>query len=232
MYKITLLKKYCAKIIARYKNMAEKTFIVETSAHHIHVTQEALDYLFDGDELKVVKELSQPGQFASDKKLDIIYHAQIKNKETGEITIKDNTIKGMRILGPVRKENQVEISMTEARSLKANVPVRESGDLEGSAPVTLYNPLNGKKVDCEKGMIIAKRHIHMTEEDAKNFGVSNGEIVSVKIKSSNGRSAILGDTVIRVSNKYALAMHIDTDESNAIGGAASGVVGEIVKVEY
>ncbi len=211
--------------------MSEKTFIVETSAHHIHVTQEALDYLFEGQPLNVVKMLSQPGQFASDKKLDIIYHAPIKDKATGETVIKDFTIKGMRILGPVRKENQVEISMTEARSLKANVPVRESGDLEGSAPVTLVNPLNGHKVDCDKGMIIAKRHIHMTPADAENFGVKNGEIVAVKIKSANGRSAILGDTVIRVSEKYALAMHIDTDESNAVGGASSGVFGEIVKVD-
>ncbi len=211
--------------------MSEKTFIVETSAHHIHVTQEALDYLFDGQPLNVVKMLSQPGQFASDKKLDIVYHASIKDKATGEVAVKDFTIKGMRILGPVRKENQVEISMTEARSLKANVPVRESGDLEGSAPVTLVNPLNGKKVDCDKGMIIAKRHIHMTPADAENFGVKNGEIVAVKIKSANGRSAILGDTVIRVSEKYALAMHIDTDESNAVGGASSGVFGEIVKVD-
>ncbi len=211
--------------------MSEKTFIVETSAHHIHVTQEALDYLFDGQPLNVVKMLSQPGQFASDKKLDIVYHASIKDKATGEVNVKDFTIKGMRILGPVRKENQVEISMTEARSLKANVPVRESGDLEGSAPVTLVNPVNGKKVDCDKGMIIAKRHIHMTPADAENFGVKNGEIVAVKIKSANGRSAILGDTVIRVSEKYALAMHIDTDESNAVGGASSGVFGEIVKVD-
>ncbi len=211
--------------------MSEKTFIVETSAHHIHVTQEALDYLFDGQPLNVVKMLSQPGQFASDKKLDIVYHASIKDKATGDVTIKDFTIKGMRILGPVRKENQVEISMTEARSLKANVPVRESGDLEGSAPVTLVNPLNGKKVDCDKGMIIAKRHIHMTPADAENFGVKNGEIVAVKIKSANGRTAILGDTVIRVSEKYALAMHIDTDESNAVGGASTGVFGEIVKVD-
>lgn len=211
--------------------MSEKTFIVETSAHHIHVTQEALDYLFDGQPLNVVKMLSQPGQFASDKKLDIVYHASIKDKATGEVTTKNFTIKGMRILGPVRKENQVEISMTEARSLKANVPVRESGDLEGSAPVTLVNPINGKEVDCDKGMIIAKRHIHMTPADAENFGVKNGEIVAVKIKSANGRSAILGDTVIRVSEKYALAMHIDTDESNAVGGASSGVFGEIVKVD-
>ena len=213
------------------KTMSDKKFIVETSAHHIHVTQEALDYLFDGQPLNVVKMLSQPGQYASDKKLDIVYHASIKDKATGEVTVKDFTIKGMRILGPVRKENQVEISMTEARTLKANVPVRESGDLEGSAPVTLVNPLNGKKVDCDKGMIIAKRHIHMTPADAENFNVKNGDIVAVKIVSANGRSAILGDTVIRVSDKYALAMHIDTDESNAVGGASSGVFGEIVKVE-
>lgn len=211
----------------------EKTFIVETSAHHIHVTQEALEYLFgEGATLGVRKELSQPGQFASDKRLDIVYHASVKNKITGEMEKKDFTIKNMSILGPVRSANQVEISMTEARSLKANVPVRESGDLKGSAPVTLVNPLNGKSFDCEKGMIIAKRHIHMTPADAETFGVKNGDIVAVKIVSSNGRSAILGDTVIRVSPKYALAMHIDTDESNAIGGASTGVVGSLIKIDF
>ncbi len=214
--------------------MNEKdTFIVETSAHHIHVTQEALEYLFgEGAVLGVRKELSQPGQFASDKRLDIVYHASIKNKVTGEIEKKDFTIKNMSILGPVRSANQVEISMTEARSLKANVPVRESGDLEGSAPVTLVNPLNGKSLDCKEGMIIAKRHIHMTPVDAEKFGVKNGDIVAVKIVSPNGRSAVLGDTVIRVSSKYALAMHIDTDESNAVGGASTGVVGSLVKIDF
>lgn len=209
-----------------------KQFMVETSAHHVHVTQETLDYLFDGEPLNVVKYLSQPGQFASDKRLDILYHAQVKDKKTGEIVAKDFTLKGLRILGPVRKANQVEISMTEARSLKAKVPVRESGDLEGSAAFTFINPLNGKSVECKEGMIIAKRHIHMTPKDAEEFGVKNGDIVAVKIKSSNGRSAVLGDTVIRVSDKYSLAMHIDTDESNAIGGAATGVFGEIVDIEF
>ncbi len=214
--------------------MNEKdTFIVETSAHHIHVTQEALEYLFgDGAVLGVRKELSQPGQFASDKRLDIVYHASVKNRVTGEIEKKDFTIKNMSILGPVRNANQVEISMTEARSLKANVPVRESGDLEGSAPVTLVNPLNGKSLDCKEGMIIAKRHIHMTPEDAAKFDVKNGDIVAVKIVSPNGRSAVLGDTVIRVSPKYALAMHIDTDESNAVGGASTGVIGSLVKIDF
>ena len=211
--------------------MSKKSFIVETSAHHIHVTKEALDYLFDGQEMNVMKMLSQPGQYASDKKLDVIYHAKYLDKETGEMVTKDQIIKGMRILGPVRSQNQIEISMTEARALKANVPVRESGDLEGSCPVTLYNPKNGRKFECDKGMIVAKRHIHMSPKDAEEFNVKNGDIVAVKIISSNGRSAILGDTVIRVSDKYALAMHIDTDESNAVGGVATGVEGYIVKVE-
>ena len=206
-----------------------KEFIVETSAHHIHVTKEALETLFGkGYELEVKKMLSQPGQFASNSRLDVIYHAEIKDRVTGEVTKKDFSLKNLSILGPVRKENQVEISLTEARSIKANVPIRESGDIKGSCPCTLVNPLNGNSIDIKEGMIVAKRHIHMTEEDAKEYGVSNGEIVSVEIKSKNNRSAILGDVVIRVSNSYALAMHIDTDEANALGGDAS-FTGKIVK---
>ena len=206
-----------------------KEFIVETSAHHIHVTQEALEVLFGkGYELEVKKMLSQPGQFASNSRLDVIYHAEIKDRVTGEVTKKDFSLKNLSILGPVRKENQVEISLTEARSLKANVPIRESGDIKGSCPCTLVNPLNGNFIDIQEGMIVAKRHIHMTEADAKEFGVSNGQIVSVEINSKNNRSAILGDVVIRVSNSYALAMHIDTDEANALGGDSS-FTGKIVK---
>ena len=206
-----------------------KEFIVETSAHHIHVTQETLEALFGkGYELEAKKMLSQPGQFASNSRLDVIYHAEIKDRVTGEVTKKDFSLKNLSILGPVRKENQVEISLTEARSIKASVPIRESGDIKGSCPCTLVNPLNGNSVDIKEGMIVAKRHIHMTEEDAKNFNVKNGDIVSVKIDSKNGRSAILGDVVIRVSNSYALAMHIDTDEANALGGDSS-FMGTIVK---
>lgn len=213
--------------------MDEKNFIVETSAHHIHVTQETLELLFGkGAELEVKKMLSQPGQFASNQRLDVIYHASVKNRVTGEVEQKDFTLKNLSILGPVRKFNQVEISLTEARSLKANVPIRESGDVKDSCPCTLVNPLNGNKVDIKEGMIVAKRHIHMTEEDAKNFNVKNGDIVAVKIVSENGRSAIFGDTVIRVSDKFSLAMHIDTDESNAVGGLASNVFGSIVKVDF
>ena len=207
----------------------KKEFIVETSAHHIHVTKETLEALFGkGFELRVKKELSQPGQFASDQRLDVVYHAEIKDKVSGEVTKKDFTLKNLSILGPVRKENQVEISLTEARSLKASVPIRESGDIKGSCPCTLVNPLNGNSVDIKEGMIVAKRHIHMTKKDAEEFGVTNGQIVSVKIDSKNARSAILSDVVIRVSDSYALAMHIDTDEANALGGDSS-FTGTIVK---
>lgn len=209
----------------------ELKFIVETSAHHIHVTQDTLEALYgDSAVLGVRKMLSQPGQFASDKRLTVVYKATIKSKVTGEMEEKFFKIDNMSILGPVRKANQVEISMTDARALKANnVPVRESGDLDGSAPFILYNPDNGKYVECEQGLIVAKRHIHMTEEDAKKFNCKNGDIVSVLIKTGLGRDAILGDTVIRVRNDFALAMHIDTDECNAIGGASSNVFGSIIK---
>ena len=129
------------------------------------------------------------------------------------------------ILGPVRDHNQVEVSLTEARKLGVNAPVRESGDIAGSGACTLVGPAG--QVDLKEGVICAKRHIHMTPEDAERFGVSNGQIVGVKVDSGTGRAVIFEDTVVRVSPKYALAMHIDTDESNACCG--SGLLyGEIV----
>jgi len=189
-------------------------FIVETSARHIHLTQETLEFLFgEGYELQVKKELSQPGQFASFSKLDVVGPK--------------NTIKGVSILGPVRKGNQVEVSATDARTLGCKAPIRESGDTKGSSPIKLVNPENGKEVELNEGLIVAKRHIHMTEEDAKNFGVSNGEIVNVST-GGEGRKIIFGDVVVRVSNSYALAMHIDTDESNA-GNCFGEMYGEIIK---
>ncbi len=132
------------------------------------------------------------------------------------------------ILGPVRKENQVELSFTDARTLGVVAPVRESGDVKGSAPVKLVGPAG--EVDLTEGAIVAKRHVHMTPKDALDFGVTNGEIVSVEVLNETGRKVVFGDTVIRVSDKYALAMHIDTDEANAaaLGGVAD-VRGKIVK---
>lgn len=198
-------------------------FIIETSARHVHVTQETLEKLFgEGAELTVKKELSQPGQFASNQKVDLV--AYKKNKVTGELV--ESRLKGVSILGPVRKADQVELSLTDARTLGVVAPVRESGDVSGSGVCKLVGPAG--EVELKEGVIAAKRHIHMTPADAETFGVKNGDIVSVKVLKDTGRSVIFGDTVIRVSPTYALAMHIDTDEANA--GALSGeVFGEIVK---
>lgn len=177
-----------------------KEFMVETSARHIHVTEETLEKLFGkGYKLTVKKELSQPGQYASNERVTVVG----AKKE----------IPNVSILGPCRKFNQVELSATDARSAGINAPVRESGDIEGSGACKLVGPAG--EVELSEGAIVAKRHIHMTEADAKEFGVSNGQIVEVLLDAGNGRKTIFGDTVIRVSDKFALAMHIDTDESNA-----------------
>lgn len=197
-----------------------KKIIVETSARHVHVTQETLEVLFGkGHELEVRKMLSQPGQFASTDRIDVIgYNAKDPNGPRPSLKFS--------ILGPVRNANQVEVSFTDARQLGISAPVRESGDIVGSAKCTLKGPAG--EVDIEEGVIVAKRHIHMTPEDAKEFGVENGQIVSVLVDTGKGRKTIFDDTVIRVSPKFALAMHIDTDECNA-ASAFGEVYGEIVK---
>jgi putative phosphotransacetylase len=199
----------------------ELKFLVETSARHIHLTQETFDELMGQKDAKlgVRKELSQPGQFVSDVRLDIYGFNPKTQKET--------CIKGVSILGPLRDHNQVEISATDARALKIAAPVRESGDVKGSAAIKIVNPLNGKSVQLEEGCIVAKRHVHMTPEDAEAFGVKNGDNVKVLI-SGTGRETVFGDTVIRVSPKFHLDMHIDTDESNA-AWASGEVYGTIVK---
>ncbi len=185
--------------------------LVETSARHLHVSREALDILFgEGYELTVKKELSQPGQYAANERVRVV-------GPKGEFP-------AMSILGPVRSATQVEISLSDARTLGVSAPVRESGDIAGSAGCTLVGPAGS--VELKEGVIVAKRHIHLRPSDASEFGVENGEIVSVKIDA--GRPLVFGDVVVRVSEKFMPAMHIDTDESNAAG--ASGVVyGEIIK---
>ena len=199
-----------------------KEILVETSARHVHVTDEVLAILFgEGAQLTVKKMLSQPGQFASDQKVDVVGFKL--NKVTGEKM--ETRIKGVSILGPTRKFNQVELSMTDARTLGVAAPVRESGDIAGSGACKLVGPAG--EVELNEGVIIAKRHIHMTPADALEFGVENGQIVNLKVNTKD-RSLIFGDVVIRVSEKFALAAHIDTDESNA--ACASGVVyGELIK---
>ena len=186
--------------------------LVETSARHVHVSEKDLETLFGpGYQLTVKKMLSQPGQYACAERVDVV----------GE----KKTLTGVSILGPCRKETQVELSLTDARSIGVKAPIRESGDLEGSGACKLVGPKG--EVVLEKGVIAAKRHIHMTPADAERFGVKDKDIVKVALES-NGRSTVYGDVVVRVSPKFALAMHIDTDEANA-ACAFGEFYGEIVK---
>lgn len=189
----------------------ENKFLVETSARHIHLTDEAVRILYgEGATLTVKKMLSQPGQFASaNEKIRLV-------GPKGEMVVS--------VLGPTRSKNQVELSFTDARALGLkDVPVRESGDVAGTPGLRLVGPAG--ELDIAEGVIIAKRHIHMTPADAEAFNVTNGQIVKVLIRSA--RTTIFDDVVVRVSPNYALAMHIDTDECNA--AAAFGTVyGELV----
>ena len=184
--------------------------LVETSARHLHVSEEHLKILFGPDAvLSNKKNLSQPGQFATNEKVEVI-------GPKGSLV--------MSILGPCRKETQVEVALTDARKIGIVPPIRESGDLEGTPGCTLKGPAG--EVVLEKGVIAAKRHIHFNPEQAKEAGVVDKQIVSVKVEY-NGRSLIFGDVVARVSPSYEAAMHVDTDEANA--AALSGVVyGEII----
>lgn len=189
-----------------------KEFIIETSARHVHVTKATLVKLFgDGATLEIKKMLSQPGQFASNQKVKVV-------GPKGELNCS--------ILGPERSQDQVEVSLSDARTLGITAPIRESGDVAGSAACRLVGPAG--EVELTEGVIVAKRHVHMTPTDAEEFGVKNGQIVNVKVSNETGRSLIFGDTVIRVSPTYALAMHVDTDEANA-GALAGQVFGTIVK---
>jgi len=186
-------------------------FIVETSARHVHLSQEDLEKLFgEGAKLTYKKELSQPGQYACEERVTIVGPK--------------NSISNVIILGPVRSSTQVEVSLTDARTLGITAPVRESGHTEGTPGCKIIGPKG--EIEIKEGVIAAKRHIHMTPEDAEKFGVKDKDIVSVKIESE--RSTIYGDVVVRVSPKFALAMHIDTDEANA-ACVSCPCYGEIVK---
>ncbi|MBQ8528899.1 MAG: phosphate propanoyltransferase [Clostridia bacterium] len=192
-----------------------KQFIVETSARHIHLSREAVDVLFgEGYQLTNKKDLSQPGQYACAEKLLVV-------GPKGSIKAS--------ILGPTRPASQVEISLTDARSIGVAAPIRESGDTAGSGACKLVNPDNGAELELTEGVIAAKRHIHLTPEAAADLGVADKEIVCVKVASDSERTTIFGDVVVRVSEKFAPAMHIDTDEANAAFNMSREVWGEIVK---
>ena len=191
--------------------MANKV-LVETSARHIHLTDEAVAVLYgEGATLTPKKMLSQPDQFAAaNEKIKVV-------GPKGELMLS--------VLGPTRKSNQIELSFSDARAIGLkSVPVRESGDVAGTPGVKMVGPAG--EIEINEGVIIAKRHIHFDPESAAAFGVTDKQIVKVKIDSD--RTTIFDDVVCRVSDAYAFAMHIDTDECNA-ACAFGEVYGEIIK---
>ena len=166
--------------------------MVETSAHHVHVTRETLDVLYGkGHQLTNKKDLSQPGQFACTEKVTVV-------GPRGEMT--------MSILGPERPDDQVEVSLTDARKLGIVAPIRESGDVAGTPGCILRGPEG--EVEIAQGVIAAQRHVHLDPKTAEEFGLKDKEIVSVKVGEGTGRATVFGDVVIRVSPKYAPAMHM------------------------
>jgi len=190
--------------------MEKLNIIIEGSARHVHVSAEALTELFgEGYKLHNVRELSQPGQFLTEEKVKLVGPR--------------GAIDRVSILGPERPATQVEVSFTDARVLGVTPPVRESGDLAGSAPIKIVGPAG--EVDIEEGCIIAKRHIHTTPDDAAKYGLNDKEVVQVQV-DCGGRALIFDDVVVRVSDKFQTRMHIDFDEGNAgcIGPDTTGLV--------
>ena len=191
--------------------MSKEKILIEVSARHVHVTTEDLETLFGkGYQLTPKKDLSQPGQYAAAERVDLVGPR--------------STLKNVSILGPVRNASQVEVSMSDARTLGLNPSIRESGNIEGTIGVQLVGPAG--TVTLDKGLIVAKRHVHLTPESAEAQGVVNAQVVEIKVHTDD-RSMTFGDVVIRVSDKFAPAMHIDTDEANA-AAITSTAWGEIV----
>jgi acetate kinase len=191
----TLNSRHVTKIIRSQKPTPVP---VEVSAHHIHLSQEHVEELFGpGHQLAFESELSQPGQFACKEKLNLVGP---KGK-----------VERVRVLGPTRKETQIEISMTEQFKLRIHPPIRGSGDIEDSPGIAIEGP--DKTITTDKGVICALRHIHMSPEDALRFGLRDKDMVIVRVKG--GRGLIFGDVLVRVNPSFKLAMHIDTDEANA-----------------
>ena len=174
--------------------------LVETSARHVHITEEQIEILFGaGAKLTHKKDLSQPGQYACEERVTIVGPKK--------------PIANVIILGPARGKAQVEVSFTDARTLGIEAPVRESGDVAGTPGCKLVGPCG--EIELSEGVIIAKRHVHLDPATAEQFGLSDKQIVSLKIANGLGRSTVYGDLVVRVNENFAPAVHLDTDESNA-----------------
>lgn len=202
-YDAALVAEIVNRVMAQCgSNTAENdTVPVGVSNRHIHLSTEHVEVLFGKDyQLTPLKELSQPGQFACKEQLTIVGPSL-------------RPIEGVRVLGPVRSASQVEISRTDSFTLKVKPPVRESGDIKGSAPITIIGPKG--VVTLKEGCIIANRHIHMSEEEGAAFGLKDGDYVTVE---ANGeRHTTFYDVQVRVNKAFRLEMHIDTDDANAAG---------------
>ena len=206
----TLSRSYLADVLRAQK---QQPFLVEVSAHHIHLTQEHVEALFGkGHQLTKQSELSQPGQFACEEQLTVVGPK--------------GRIEHVRVLGPARKYTQIEIAMTEQFKLGVQPPIRESGDIDGSPGCTLEGPAGSITVD--RGVICAMRHVHMTPEDALRYGVRDKSVVRVKIDGQ--RELVFGDVLVRVDPSFALAMHLDTDEANA-ANVQTGAQGYIAGIQ-
>ena len=191
----------------------EKTLPVGLSNRHIHVSQKDLDILFgEGYELTKFKDLSQPGQYACEEKVDIVGTK--------------GTLKGVRILGPVRNSTQFELSVSDAFTLGVKPIVRNSGDIIDTPGAKIVGPKG--EVEIEQGIIVAARHIHMHTSDAENFGVADNDVVNVRVKGPRGLT--FENVLVRANKDYALEMHVDIEEGNACG-LRNGDLVELIKVE-
>lgn len=191
--------------------MTKMMLPVAISNRHVHLSQADLEVLFgSGFELTPMKDLSQPGQFAANEQVDLVGPKR--------------TISGVRILGPVRKTSQVEISVTDAFTLGVAPMVRNSGDLDGTPGLKLVGPAG--EVVLDKGSIVAARHIHMHPSDAEKFGVKDKDVVS--IRTEGPRPVVFDNVLVRVNPEYSLEMHVDMDEGNA-AFVKNGTLVELIK---
>lgn len=191
--------------------MMKKQLPIALSNKHIHLSKEHIDKLFgEGYELNKIKDLSQPGQYASEEKVDIVGPK--------------GTLKGVRVLGPARANTQAEVALSDGFKLGVVPPVKDSGDIEGTPGAKIVGPKG--EVEVENGIIAASRHIHMHTDDAKEFGLEDNDRVSVRVPGA--RRLVFEDVLVRVSPKYALEMHVDIEEGNA-AGAKNGMIVELIK---
>ncbi len=212
-YDAAMVAEIVNRVVSQCKAIDETSTVpVGISNRHIHLSAEHLEILFGkGYALTPIKDLSQPGQYACKEQLTIIGPSL-------------RAIEGVRVLGPVRSASQVEISRTDSFTLKVKPPVRESGDIKGSAPITIVGPKG--VVTLKEGCIIANRHIHMSLEEGAAFGLNDGDYVTVE---ANGeRRTTFYDVQVRVNKAFRLEMHIDTDDANA-AGIGNGARVKIIK---